>query len=69
MGFEVAVDGIVDDVGPGAHKPLEERLVRVVEHLVPFLKPVEFIGLVGPKALQILAGFFRKRIPIFQDRL
>ena len=52
-GLDVAVDAVVGDVQLAADEPLGERGVRPVEHLVPLLRPVERLRLLGPEPLRV----------------
>ncbi len=63
------VDAVMDDVDLGIGEPFEERLVRIVQHLVPFLEPLQLVGLLLPETQRVLAGPLRHGIPVLEDRL
>ena len=67
IGLQMAVHGIVDDVDLAADEPLEEGLLRIVQDLVPFLEPFQFLGALGPETLQVGAGFLGERFPILDQ--
>ena len=69
MRLEMAVNRIVNDVDLCPHEPFEERLVRVVQDLVPLAEPFEFLGLFGPEPFEVLPGGRGQRLPVFQARL
>ena len=48
---EMAVDGVVAEVGLAAHEPLAERRIGVVEDRVGRPVPVDGAGLLGPERL------------------
>ncbi len=56
-GFDVAIKGVVDDIGLGPHEPLVERRVAVVEDFVPHFVPFQRVGAFGPERQRILNGF------------
>ncbi len=55
-GGHVPVEAVGDDVRLAADEPLEERRVRVIQHRVPLLEPLELFGLRGPESRQISLG-------------
>ncbi len=55
IGFEMTVNRVMNDIGFPSHEPLEERLVGIIQHLVPFLEPFQFFGFLRPKRLWILS--------------
>ena len=55
----MAINAVVDDVGFCADEPFEERLLRIVGDLIPFLMPLQFFGAFAPKASQIFICFCR----------
>src|ERR1700761_3457651 len=52
-GLNVTVKAVVGNVQLAAGKPLVERRVGVIQHLVPFLEPVQALSLADPPALPI----------------
>jgi hypothetical protein len=52
--FDVPVDGVVAGVDLAAGEPPVERLVRIVEDLVPLLVPVDLFPGLGPKPLGVV---------------
>jgi hypothetical protein len=69
MGLEMAVNGVMNDIGLRTHEPLEERLVGIVQNLIPLLEPFKLIGFICPEALQILVSSLCQHIPILETRL
>ena len=67
-GLDVAVEAVVGDVQLAADEPLVERRVRVVEHLVPLLEPVQTLGLAHPPALPIRFGLLIDRRVVQRSR-
>ncbi len=60
-GLDVPVDAVVADVELPAGEPLVEGGLRLVEHLVPALGPVEVLGLLLPPGLRVLRGLLVDR--------
>ncbi len=69
IGFQVPVNGIVDDISFGPREPLEKGFVGVIQNPVPLLEPLQLLRLGRPEALQIRGGFLRQRLPVLQARL
>ena len=65
----MAVEAVVDNVGVGAGKPLVERRVGIVQHLIPTLEPDKIGGLLRPEGLQILFGGARHGSAVFDQRM
>ncbi len=73
-GLQVAVQGVVDDVGLAAGEPFIEGLFGVVQDPVPGPEPLQLRGPLGPEALRVLHGatvqlFVLPNIGLFQDVL
>src|SRR5439155_15335933 len=51
--LDLAVETVVRQVGLPADEPLGIRAVPL-QHLVPFLKPVQRLGLVAPESLRVV---------------
>src|SRR5512143_2359841 len=62
----MSVDGIVHDIDLSPDEPLVERLLRVIEHPVPFLKPHELFSLRGPEGLWVATVGVRERVPVLE---
>ena len=63
--FQVAVDGIEDNVAFGPHKPFVKRRLGIIQHLFPGLGPDQFFGGRLPIAQIILGGLFVFDLRIF----
>ena len=55
LGGQVAIQGVVGDVGLAAHEPAEVR-VFPLENVVPAAEPVQFLGGLGPEPLRVGHG-------------
>ena len=53
---DVAVQGVVHDIALGPCKPLVERRVGIIQNLVPFPEPVQFLGGFFPVAQVVAVG-------------
>ncbi len=53
-GIDMPVERVVAGIGDAAAEPAVERLVRVVENLVPLLEPMYFFGSLAPETLRVL---------------
>src|SRR5438128_484105 len=51
---DVPVDGVIARIDFRAGEPSVERLIRVVEDLLPLLVPMDFFGCFGPKTYWII---------------
>ena len=72
-GLDVAVERVVRGVQLAAGEPLVEGRLRLVEHLVPLLEPVERLGLLGPPRLRVargrlVLGLVRRSAPCRESR-
>ena len=68
-GLDVAVEAVVGDVELAADEPLGVRRIGPVEHLLPRLRPVERLGLLGPEALVVLLRLAVDRLAVGDVRL
>ncbi len=69
IGLEMSVDAVMNDIYLRPREPLVKRLIRIVQHLVPFLEPFQFFCLGGPEALWIFQGTLRRGFPVLEDCL
>jgi hypothetical protein len=62
----MAVDAVVNDIDFRPREPFEERLVRVVQHLVPLLEPFQLLGFGCPEGLRVFYRSVSGGFPVFQ---
>ena len=65
----MAVQAVVDDVDLGADEPLVERLLALIQDLIPLAVPLQLLGLLGPEPLEILLRQLGRGLPVLEQRL
>ena len=63
----MTVDAVIADVDFATDEPLSMRLFPD-QHLVPFLEPVELLGLLGPETFRVILGL-RPELFVFRQAL
>ena len=64
IGTQVPVNGIGNDVDLSSRIPFVKWLIRVIQDLVPWLVPHQFLGLYIPEPLPVLNGFLVQAVII-----